>query len=327
MLRAFLTSCDGAKHTCRGAGKSQGRTSWSATPEQQDYASFVGLLVYYLHHLRIESGEYPPSPGLSSPGSSHLLSPVPSASPSPPQAGVILILGGYSYGSLVASHLPPISEILAPFSRPEEGSTAAEIRRRALHLADAWNDEHRARRRHAHASALHGGECEPGSRRSRELSRRSVEFLRRSMDRSREKLGLSPRRTAVTAAETLREVGLPSLRLAFLLVSPLLPPVSSLLSMFARHGLLHRSSNSGLEDDEAQASRLARGPTIAIYGDDDLFTSSKKLRRWTSRLKQRPESSFQATEIPNAGHFWHSPEVQRTLANTVTLWAQSLLEP
>jgi len=35
----------------RGAGHSAGRTSWTAKPERDDYASVVGFLVHYVHYL------------------------------------------------------------------------------------------------------------------------------------------------------------------------------------------------------------------------------------------------------------------------------------
>ena len=315
---------------CRGAGASKGRTSWSSKPEQQDYASFVGLLVHYLHHL--DPGTYPPSPNPSSPGPPHhLLSPISSSVPSPSRSGeVSLVVGGYSYGSLIARYLPPLEFVLARFVRPTRGTAEAEIRLRAEHLAGAWNEEHRVRRQ-ARAGAVHGGEeGKPGARRSREASRRSVEFIRRSVDRSREKLGLTARREPAEPqgeTEELVTVEVPAPQTSFLLVSPLLGPVSMLLTLFAKHGQSHGKekgdhgweSNGVGEDD-----KLSTHPTLAIYGNDDFFTSSKKLQRWAVHLAAQPGSLFKSVEVPEAGHFWQDPGAQRLLVDAVKKWLQEL---
>src|SRR5436190_3450724 len=38
----------------RGAGESDGRTSWTARPELGDYISFYGFMVHYIHGLEPE---------------------------------------------------------------------------------------------------------------------------------------------------------------------------------------------------------------------------------------------------------------------------------
>lgn len=157
----------------RGAGGSKGRTSYQSKPEQNDYLSFVGFVVYYMHLL-----SPPPIPtDLSvfarSDPELHNLSPVPSqALPSPrpsdpryvtatikssvPLAPAIairqekikvsntgprLLLAGYSYGSLITTYLPPIlSSVIAQFQNPAEGSAHAEIRLRAECLATQQNE-------------------------------------------------------------------------------------------------------------------------------------------------------------------------------------------
>jgi hypothetical protein len=50
-----------------------------------------------------------------------------------------LILGGYSYGSLITSRLPEISEILAPFSSQAPSTTAREITAAAHDLSSQSN--------------------------------------------------------------------------------------------------------------------------------------------------------------------------------------------
>jgi alpha/beta superfamily hydrolase len=62
-------------------------------------------------------------------------SPEPSSSAVPP----ILLLGGYSYGSMITSQLPALETIVALFDTPECGTHAAEVRLRAQHLAEMQN--------------------------------------------------------------------------------------------------------------------------------------------------------------------------------------------
>ncbi|KAL2129103.1 hypothetical protein VTI74DRAFT_8220 [Chaetomium olivicolor] len=132
----------------RGAHGSTGRTSWTAKAERADYMSVVGFISHYVHFLdpfrpatpsRPESADRdevaaadeevispirirPPTP----------TSPDPSTAASPP----ILLLGGYSYGSMITCQLPTLQTILSLFDTPEYGSPAAEIRLRAQHLAE-----------------------------------------------------------------------------------------------------------------------------------------------------------------------------------------------
>jgi alpha/beta superfamily hydrolase len=64
--------------------------------------------------------------------------------PTPPEpaakhAAPILLLGGYSYGSMITSQLPSLETIVGLFNAPECGTPAAEIRLRAQHLAEMQN--------------------------------------------------------------------------------------------------------------------------------------------------------------------------------------------
>lgn len=154
----------------RGAGNSKGRTSWQSKPEQNDYISFIGFMIYYLYHLCP-----PPVPLLlrhpdytQSDPSLHDLSPIPSqAVPVSHQDHISqylsptsrtstsaleetkqnsnsktrLLLAGYSYGALITCSLPPIiSSIISPFQAPAPNSPQAEIRLRACSLASQQNN-------------------------------------------------------------------------------------------------------------------------------------------------------------------------------------------
>ncbi|KAM3083951.1 hypothetical protein ACMFMG_001939 [Clarireedia jacksonii] len=138
----------------RGAGSSKGHTSWSSQPEQKDYMSFIGFMVHYMHYL---TSPYSPATGqpLGEPGFGDL-SPVPSQSLSQPTAASrfdevksngqidtrpLLLLAGYSYGSLITTCLPPsLLSILVPFQRPTSGTPHLDITSRARFLAQQQNE-------------------------------------------------------------------------------------------------------------------------------------------------------------------------------------------
>ncbi|KAF7959136.1 hypothetical protein EAE96_002652 [Botrytis aclada] len=143
----------------RGAGSSKGHTSWSSLPEQKDYISFLGFIVTYLHHLSVPYPSRPPSFAQSD-SQLHTLAPVPSERLMQPtndnlpgsytsagsgiesnNAQPLLLLAGYSYGSLITINLEPsLLGMLAPFQHSASGSPYADIRSRARFLATQQNE-------------------------------------------------------------------------------------------------------------------------------------------------------------------------------------------
>ena len=245
-----------------------------------------------------------------------------------------LVLAGYSYGSLIASRLPPTESILQQFQTISTGTAKAEIRLRAVTLAGQWNQDaelyrkmqeakrsptHRKLRPSAYvlAVSIGGDGSEAGSRRASHESRRSFDTLRRSVDRSKQKLGLRQDNhpSDDPSADDEGPLDLPLLpvsQTSYLLISPLLPP----LSIFAA-----RSLHSGTMGDYEK--HLVGNPTLVIYGDSDFFTSQRKLRRWTEDLKARPRSLFQFCEVDGADHFWREAS-EKQLRNIVQAWTQSM---
>ncbi|WQF87816.1 Putative alpha/Beta hydrolase [Colletotrichum destructivum] len=118
----------------RGAAGSAGRTSWTAKPERSDYMSFVGFLVYYMHFLDPYRPAATPSPTTTRTTSTADAQTKSSSSEHP-----LLLLSGYSYGAMITTQIPPMSQILAQFKLPAAGSAAADIRLRAQHLAEQQN--------------------------------------------------------------------------------------------------------------------------------------------------------------------------------------------
>ncbi|KAK1142868.1 hypothetical protein N8T08_007302 [Aspergillus melleus] len=105
----------------RGAGESEGSTSWTARPELADYVSFYGFMLWYLQLLRTRLG----SSDLGSEGG---------------PANVRLILAGYSYGSMIASHLPALDVVADLFTNSADGSAACRIRQEAERISALSSD-------------------------------------------------------------------------------------------------------------------------------------------------------------------------------------------
>jgi hypothetical protein len=103
------------------------------------------------------------------------------------------------------------------------------------------------------------------------------------------------------------------LQTAYLIVSPLQGIVSSFITMWGK------PSKSCIENER----KFAIDPTIALFGDDDMFVSVKKLRTWALNLSEdkketrKNDAKFQYVEVSGAGHFWHDHEAVRTLQEEV----------
>ena len=256
---------------------------------------------------------------------------------------MILILGGYSYGSLLTLSLPSIEAIISHFDTVAQGTAEAEVRLRALNLTHQWNAEARQTRnrgrsltvddavqRHSQTVSVGGEESEPGTRKSRE-SGRSIDVVRRSMDRSRVKLRIRKSSRSGTPPSPPLEVKLASGSIVppqtcYLLISPLLPPISSFATMFSKlgvsgkgyhHSSRHESTSQTLHSED---HKLLKHPALAVYGDKDFFTSQRKLRKWAQHLKDTPGSQFTFSEIAGAGHFWHEEGVEGQLKGVIRSW-------
>jgi hypothetical protein len=264
-------------------------------------------------------------------------------SPEQSQETAILILAGYSYGSLILKHLPPLPSILQPFSSPTDGSAASEILLRAHKLSDESNlefinlarhHERQKRYQHEHKRSITMGGQESNSRLRKSSSSTR---LRRSLDgfRAREKLWSvnSKRKEDVRlsepegsqaatpqvvnsqvinpqAASSQVTTSMPEVR--YLLISPLTPPISTL----AAPGLISRFWNRSQDSGDFIAKHIS----LAIYGDQDIFASSRKVHQWAESLRSKPGSRFSYVEIAGAGHFWVEHDVEKELRTALTQW-------
>ena len=256
-----------------------------------------------------------------------------------------LILGGYSYGSLIASHQPAIDVILQRFTEVQKGTAEAEIRLRAASLAAQWNQDaqfhHEIRRgrslkaqgdRSLSASTLSvavgGDESVPGSRRPSRESRGSLDVVRRSFERTRKSLGRRLSHECPLSFECearLTSIAPRAPQVYYLLISPLLPPVSSFATMFSK--LSTSRSHKGPLNEPAphgQYDRLTSCGTLAIYGGKDFFTSQKKLRAWSEALRSKSNSRFDFHEVSIAGHFWREEGHEAELRRTIRDWLEQI---
>ncbi|THC99747.1 hypothetical protein EYZ11_000797 [Aspergillus tanneri] len=212
----------------RGAGGSEGSTSWTARPELADYVSFYGFMLFYLHGLRLQVA--------SQGGRENMTDAIRQMSSEEnsedARTNVHLVLGGYSYGSMITSHLPAIGIIADLFENSSDGSAPHEISRAA-------------------EKAL---------------------VLSTNIKKVQEKLppigDFSDRKGTLHVSRT---------KISYLLVSPLLPPINLFLTFFSKLSLevgTHTSAEGKHVPCPSPTDQLSANPTMAIYGNQDAFTSA-----------------------------------------------------
>lgn len=226
--------------------------------------SFYGFMLHFLCNLRL---------GADSPDYNH------EDSDSP--AGVHIILGGYSYGSLIASHLPAMEAVVGLFKQAASGTPPYEIckvaEEVAAHSAERLHPRMRSPTTNRSITMMDGGGLDSVSRSS----------------------------------------------ISYLLVSPLLPPLSHFLTLFSKLSLdvgVNMPAQGRQIPCPKPATQLCTHRTLAIYGNHDGFTSAKKLRTWSHELSQVPHSQFQCREIDGAGHFWREDGVETQARHVLQDW-------
>ena len=345
----------------RGAGLSKGRTSWTGRGEKEDYGTVVGvgicLVVELLKLFRegaaetldtdaIGSGqENPYQLEVSTTGVSH--APSFESHTEDPKRSVTFILAGYSYGSLIASLLSPLSTICEQMAQPSAGSPAAEIRLRGRHLARELYHEAflqprqpcarknvRSQRKRSQPSPrmIIGGEKSPNAHTNCETERgRSMDTIKKSVEKSASRFHLRSRShqrnihshgpddsVAEINAASIPPLAFPKISPHFLLLSPILPPLSSLLTGFTYH---HFSSSA-----VQQQVNLRHHPTLAVFGIEDGFTSYKRLQKWARGFQESGTGGrFTVVGIEGAGHFWREEGVEGKLREVVREWVEGLV--
>jgi pimeloyl-ACP methyl ester carboxylesterase len=269
----------------------------------------------------------------------------------------LLILGGYSYGSHIASCLPDQALLVTLFTDVVAGcgSSLGEIKARAIKTGrdiSAYFDMLKAgslgRGRSSlrvpegdlsptkRGVAMGGYDSEAASRRiSRESSRRSLDgdAVRRSLDRARQRIRgrvSSEQHTSLPDASPTVEEGecdSPSHtpaqpQTAYLLVSPVLAPMTTLITMFSRPVFEYRNSSTGrtIKDQSSKDDKFLTHPSCVIYGNKDVFTSSRRVHKWTEDLHNRARSTFTSYGVEGAGHFWIEDGTMGQLRSCLDQW-------
>ncbi|KAL1297855.1 hypothetical protein AAFC00_006382 [Neodothiora populina] len=365
----------------RGAAESKGSTSWTGKSELDDYISFTNLMVHYLNDLRFPSvAEQKLADGMDG----DLTGVTPST-----LRDISLVLGGYSYGSLITSQLPETEALLEQCKQPKYELNARETLLRAQSLASQTNERLQVQMRqkqhergrplpnvhkksNSHHSIVYGGQetslhghqrtgshssgsggggsgrrcssgCGGGNRRSVDIPgrikdhivhhhnvhRHSSDGRRRSVRRSssrsvRNHVSHSHAPDATTTTPSLEKV-LPAnattvicggVKTHYLLISPLLPPLSAFLSPSWASMLLMRPFDS---------ETLVRNKTLVVFGSEDGFTSARRMRAWCKKMEmQSTAKDFEWHEEEKAGHFWRERGVIKGLATRVERWAISI---
>jgi hypothetical protein len=270
------------------------------------------------------------------------------------QSGSRLILGGYSYGSLIASCLPAL-ELLSPlFQEAKQGSAESEIKQRAEQmgtdlvayiemqkngsLGRGRSDKQAlsATSSPSHGIAMGGYTPEAAARRvSRESSRRSLdtERFRKSVDRTRQRLMIRTKgdqelHTTSTPEEHPAAMMFEA-EVAFLLISPILPPIAQFTTMFTKptferkDPLTHKTI---AKDTSPRDEKFAVSPTCLIYGNKDVFTSASRTQKWVRRLSSRPGANIKYHEVDGAGHFWTEIDAPQQLQASIGSWLAELAQ-
>ncbi|KAF2763998.1 hypothetical protein EJ03DRAFT_332247 [Teratosphaeria nubilosa] len=320
----------------RGAGASQGKSSWSGRGEVDDFVSVVGFLVWYLQCLNDEGDS-----GDDAGADGHEM--------------LEILLAGYSYGALILARLPEMSSIVQRLQVAELGTAGAEIILRARTLAkqtlqapEDQADSSRGRPSRAgkfgtespwpKSSAIKvGGEETPSTdrRRSRD-SRRSVDFVRRSVEapsRIKQHLRKHSDERAVrarpqsarpkTANAVVTKTG-PRVTARYLVISPVLLPIpfTTILAPPGVPGMSfgHRRVAS---EDHAAGVLFTRHPTLVLFGTKDTFISDKQLRLWGEKLQKASKvNDFRWKQIQDAGHFWREEGAMTRLQDVVASWVR-----
>lgn len=334
----------------RGASGSRGSTSWTGKAERDDYVSFAGLVIHYMSRLQFPNvkdsfvEEHQQKVGARTETS-------PFTMLSPSHDCIEFIFGGYSYASLIVTHLPPVNMLPQCFSDASRKTSSTEIILRARSLAIQTNErleeqQHSPRRgrqqRHSsygfrnsnsHHSIVYGGHESSPDVHNASQTRRSIDSIparikdhihihRRSSHKSftrRSSSYASRQSGSQSTAHDEGDVDWPEIKPHYLLISPLLPPLSSFLSYTSMASLLL------LKNPEPDV--LLDSPTLVVYGSKDGFTSAKKMSAWCKKMRThaRVSASFTWHEQAGAGHFWKEKGAADGLVRAIEAWVQNQL--
>jgi len=281
----------------RGA-HGKGRTSWTGKLEVKDFVSVVVWCSAYVRSL--------PPPVIPIRTSSPRLTVPASPLRAPPEGKEVvaekseegevekmeLLIGGYSYGSLIASLTPPVPDILKLLEAPPPSTPAfAKALLTAKESARRWLDTHSSTR--TSYSGTFNRAAVHAALQQEENRKLECEQVHHGVDK----------KWKVTAR--------------YLLVSPLLPPISSFMMGFA--GMKAWGLGRGSVDEEERGIEAAGARVLAVYGDGDTFTGIRKYRKWREKMEGE---RWRGVEVGGAGHFWREEGVMEVLVGQVEEWVR-----
>ncbi|EGD94202.1 hypothetical protein TESG_01724 [Trichophyton tonsurans CBS 112818] len=248
----------------RGAGGSQGRTSWTAKPELGDFISFHLFLIHYIVGLDPSLDHDSTLAGNDASLMEDSLCPS-------------IIVSGYSYGSMLARYSPSSRVILSAFQEPKQNEPAYKILQEARNLSSKRNGEARVHTCSNESSSSGSG-------------------------------------TIITKTKEINT--------SYLLISPLLPPIIlfTATSLLLPASKLTITVNGETLPPSDLQDKVLEHETLAIFGENDGFTSSKKLMGWSVELKKLGGSRFDSVMVKGAGHFWHEHEAEPRMRKAIQEW-------
>lgn len=123
-------------------------------------------------------------------------------------------------------------------------------------------------------------------------------------------------------------------RVAYLLVSPPVGWATNLMTLnlggfFGKRPKAPKAKETAAtgSKDSPERQKLVENPTLAIYGDTDVFVAVKKFREWASKLQDEPGTKFRAHEISTAGHFYVEEGTLQRLVEAVKVFSGDLVAP
>lgn len=330
----------------RGASTSSGtRTSWTSKPERADYMSVVGFMVYYAHYLdlpgRIARDEAQ-TPVLLQAGYSYgamittklpplenILAKFQSPAVHTPAADIRLRAQhlAVQQNKLFATPASPRKSLGMRVGGDDDSTSS-------IRKSRDYRDFTPRKSHDLFRSTSIDGE---------EKIRRGVKELLANTKLGRRKRRHRPDGQAEEVEQEEEHMekieNLPRFRSAYLAVSPPVGFVTNLATMSFSNPLgsltrrLSRNGNSSAnnqpgeaEKEEMEAERkLVLNHTMSIYGDQDSFTTLRKLREWTSRLHGYEGSLFRHVEVTGAGHFWAEEGTIYELRDAVGAFGSEIL--
>jgi len=193
-------------------------------------------------------------------------------SPLETEGEVHVILGGYSYGSMIASNLPDIDAVTGLFENAPSDSAMGAICQTAKEMATLTNKR----------------------------------LTTQTQSSSHEASKITPHGT-----------------ISYLLISPILPPISSFLTLFGAFSIdvqMGPSAPGKHIPCPKPANQLSAHDTLIIYGNEDTFTPASKLQNWSNVIAKVPGSRLVSHEVDGAGHFWREEGVESQARSALRAW-------